>query len=84
MVLYDIPEMLGRPAFISSPSDEEGRYRLEVSRGGLYYAAARSVIGRPPETGELMGFYDGRDDHSLVLKVGDRVDGIDIMVREVW
>ena len=84
MVLYDIPEMLGRPAFISSPSDSEGRYRLEVSQGGLYYAAARSVIGRPPETGELMGFYDGTEDHSLVLEVGDRVDGIDIVVQEVW
>ena len=84
MFLYDIPEMLGRPVFISSPSDEEGHYRLEVSRGGLFYAAARSVIGRPPETGELMGYYDGSEDHSLVLEVGDRVKGVDVVVREVW
>ncbi|MDF1535352.1 MAG: hypothetical protein P1S46_02485 [bacterium] len=84
MVLYDIPEMVGRPAFISSPSDDNGRYRLEVSRGGLFYAAARSVIGRPSETGELMGFYDGTEDHSLTLEVGDRVQGVDIVVREVW
>ena len=84
VVLYDIPEMLGRPAFLSSPADEAGKYRLEVSRSGTFYAAARSVIGRPPETGELMGFYEGSEDHSLVLKWGDRLEGVDIVVREVW
>ena len=55
-----------------------------MSRGGRYYAAGRSVIGRPPETGELMGYYDGTEDHSLELKVGDRVDGVGIVVQEVW
>ena len=84
VVLYSIPEMLGRPVFISSPTDEDGSYRLEVSRDGRFYAAARSVIGRPPETGELMGFYDGTEDHSLMLEMGDRLEGVDIVVREVW
>jgi hypothetical protein len=84
VVLYSIPEMLGRPVFISSPTDESGSYRLEVSRDGRFYAAARSVIGRPPETGELMGFYDGTEDHSLLLKMGDRLEGVDIVVKEVW
>ena len=84
VVLYSIPEMLGRPAFISSPAEEDGTYRLEVSRTGKFYAAARSVIGRPPETGELMGFYDGTEDHSLTLQWGDRVEGVDIVVKEVW
>jgi len=84
VVLYSIPEMLGRPVFISSPTDEDGSYKLEVSRDGRFYAAARSVIGRPPETGELMGFYDGTEDHSLILEMGDRLEGVDIVVREVW
>ena len=84
VVLYSIPEMLGRPVFISSPTDETGSYAMEVSRNGTFYAAARSVIGRPPETGELMGFYDGSEDHSLVLQWGDRLKGIDIIVKEVW
>ena len=84
VVLYSVPEMLGRPMFLSSPTDENGSYRLEVSRNGKFYAAARSVIGRPPETGELMGFYDGTDDHSLILKMGDRLEGVDIVVKEVW
>jgi len=84
VVLYSIPEMLGRPTFISSPTDEDGFYRLEVSRNGRFYAAARSVIGRPPDTGELMGYYDGSDDHSVVLEMGDRLEGVDIVVKEVW
>jgi hypothetical protein len=84
VVLYSIPEMLGKPVFISSPTEDSGSYRLEVSRDGKFYAAARSVIGRPPETGELMGFYDGTEDHSLTLQWGDRLEGVDIVVREVW
>lgn len=84
VVIYASSEMLGRPDFISSPTDGKGGYRLEVPRGGTFYAAARSVIGRPPETGELMGFYDGTEDHSLTLEVGDRLEGVDIVVREVW
>jgi hypothetical protein len=84
VVLYNVPEMLGRPAFISSPTDDHGSFRLEVSRSGKFYAAARSVIGRPPETGELMGFYDGTEDHSLTLQWGDRLEGVDIVVREIW
>ena len=84
VVLYSIPEMLGRPVFISSPTDETGSYTMEVSRSGKFYAAARSVIGRPPETGELMGFYDGSQDHSIVLQWGDRLKKIDITVKEVW
>jgi len=84
VVLYSVPEMLGRPTFISSPAGDDGTYRLEVSRSGKFYAAARAVIGRPPETGELMGFYDGTEDHSLTLEWGDRVEGVDIVVREIW
>jgi len=84
VVLYSIPEMLGRPAYISSPAEDDGTYRLEVSRSGKFYVAARSVIGRPPETGELMGYYDGTGDHALILKWGDRLEGVDIVVKEVW
>lgn len=84
VVLYTIPEMIGRPVFLSSPTDENGFYRLEVSRSGTFYAAARSVIGRPPVTGELMGYYDGTEGHSLTLEWGDRVEGVDIVVKEVW
>lgn len=84
VVLYSVPEMLGRPVFVSSPSDEFGQYRIEVPTSGKFFAGARSVLGRPPEPGELIGFYGGSEDHSLVLRWGDRLKGIDITVKEVW
>lgn len=84
VVLYSRPEMVGRPAFISSPTDKDGTFRLEVSRGGKYFAAARSVIGRPPKTGDMEGFYSGTEDHSVELTIGDKLEGVDIVVRERW
>lgn len=82
--LYQSPDMLGRPSFVSSPSDAQGRYSLEVSQGGLYYLVARERIGGPPETGDLMGFYPGSADHSLTLQWGDRLDQVDFTVRETF
>jgi hypothetical protein len=31
-----------------------------------------------------MGFYDDTEEHSLMLEMGDRLEGVDIVVREVW
>jgi hypothetical protein len=31
-----------------------------------------------------MGFYDGTPDHSLALEMGDRLKGVDIVVKEIW
>lgn len=83
-LLFNDPEMLGRPAFVSSPSDSEGRYILEVSREGIFYLAARSMIGGPPETGQLLGYYSGSQDRSVTLRWGDRLVDLNIKVREVW
>lgn len=82
--LYDSPDMIGRPAFISSPTDSEGRYRLEASRVGSFYLAARSHTGGPPEPGQLMGFFPGSEDHSVRLQWGEHLTGLDIKVLEVW
>jgi len=84
VVLYEKPEMLGRPSFISSPADPEGNYMLEVSRVGKFYVAGRSTIGGPPETGDFVGFYSGSEDRSITLHWGDRKKNIDIVVREMW
>ena len=82
--LYSSSEMIGRPAFISSPTDSEGRYRLEASRIGKFYLAARSHMGGPPEPGQLMGFYQGSEDHSVGLRWGKHLSGLDIKVLSVW
>ena len=84
VVLYESGWMLGRPSFVSSATDSGGRYRLEVSRRGKFFVAARSVIGKPPETGELVGFYRGSEDHSIDLSSAERLRSVDITVRKVW
>jgi hypothetical protein len=84
VVLYGSADMLGRPLFISSESDAEGRYILEVSTEGVYFAAARSAIGKPPERGELIGFHAGSADRSLDLRNGKRFDDVDFTVKERW
>jgi len=82
--LYAKSAMIGRPDFISSPTDDKGRYRLEASKTGTFYLAGRSKIGGPPETGELMGYYAGSEDHAVRINWGDHQTGMDIPVREVW
>lgn len=85
VLLYTEPQMVGRPAYVSSPTDDAGNYILEVPGKGTYYAVARSFIGGPPKAGDLIGFYEGSADHSVVLKQGGKkVDGIDITVRRIW
>ncbi len=80
-LLYPTPSLAGRPAFISAPADEAGRYRLEVSRPGRFYLAARVKTGAPPEPGELQGTYHGTDDHSLTLSPGKPLSGVDLTME---
>ncbi len=82
--LYSTSDMIGRPAFISSLTDESGQYRLEASGVGTYYLAARSHIGGPPEPGQMMGFYQGSDDHSVILRWGSHLTGLDMKILKVW
>jgi hypothetical protein len=83
VLLYPSGAMAGRPAFISAPADGKGAFTLEAGREGRFFMAARQRIGAPPESGDLTGSYDGSDDHSLVLKWGQRVEGIVIEMEPV-
>jgi hypothetical protein len=82
-LLYPGAAMSGRPAAISGPADAEGRFKLEAAKEGTFYLAARERIGAPPMSGELMGTYDASDDHSLALKWGMRVEGIELTMEPV-
>jgi len=82
--LYDNPDLLNRPLFLSDVTKQDGRYRLPVPVPGRYYLGARSGYGGSPAPGDLYGRYEGTPDHALSVKDGDRLSGIDIVVREVW
>jgi hypothetical protein len=84
VILYDQPQMLNRPLFVSQPTGADGRYTLSLPEGGDYYLAARNTLGGAPGPGELYGTYDENPDHRLQLKTDDNLSGIDIRVEEMW
>lgn len=81
--LYDNPDLLNRPVFLSDVTGDDGRYRLPVPAPGTYYLGARDGYGGSPAPGDLYGRYEGSPGHSLTVREGDRLTGMDIVVEEV-
>jgi len=75
--------MIYKPDFISGITGEDGKYTITLSEGGEYFIAGRNTIGGPAEKGDLLGRYAGNEDHSVVIKDGEKVKGIDIVVETV-
>ncbi|MBI5418646.1 MAG: carboxypeptidase regulatory-like domain-containing protein [Deltaproteobacteria bacterium] len=82
--LYDNPDLLNRPIFLSDVTGEDGRYRLPVPVPGTYYLGARSGYGGSPAPGDLYGRYEGNPEHAVTIKERDHLTGVDIVVNEVW
>ncbi len=81
--LYTNPDLLNRPLFMSDVTGPGGGYRLPVPAPGTYYLGARSGYGGSPAPGDLYGRFEGSADHSLTVRAGDRLTGVDIVVEEV-
>lgn len=81
--LYDNPDLLNRPIFISEVTGDDGRYRLPVPIPGTYYLGARSGYGGSPVPGDFYGRYEGNGAHSVTIRGGDRLTGFDVEVSEV-
>ena len=76
--------MVGKPAHISAPSADDGRFVLNLADGGTYFIGARSAYGGPLEPGEWVGTYNGRTDHGLEIASGKQQTVGNITVKEVW
>jgi hypothetical protein len=72
-----------RPAAISRVVDADGRYVLNLPRGGVYFLGARSDYGDTPGSGEWYGRYEGTADHSIGVEAGNSCAGIDITVEKI-
>ncbi|NIP56431.1 MAG: hypothetical protein GWN13_08240 [Phycisphaerae bacterium] len=83
-LLYDDPMMLNRPLYVSQPTSEDGTFVLSFPDGGVYYLAARNELGGTPAPGELYGRYQGSADHSIRIRTGKVLEGIEIKVEEVF
>jgi hypothetical protein len=84
VLLYDDSMMLNRPLYVSHKSGADGSYQLSFPKGGHYYLAARNELGGTPAPGELYGRYQGTPDHSIEIKTGKVLEGIEIVVEEVY
>ena len=84
--VYTYVQMSERPKYVSERTGPDGRYVVYLPKGGTYYLAARDRFGGPPRIGDLYGRYDegSINPTGVVLKDGERRDGIDIMVFRVW
>ncbi len=56
--LYDNRELLGKPIFVSNPSDSNGEFTIFVKESGEYYVGIRKRLGDTPEADEELYFYD--------------------------
>ncbi len=74
--------MTAKPDFIAR-TGPDGRYMVNLSGGGEYFIGARNTLGGPAEKGDLLGRYNGNEDHSVVLKSGEKRNTIDIVVEKV-
>ncbi len=84
VLLYDDPQMLNRPLFVSQATGPDGAYVLSFPQGGTYYLAARDTLGGAPGPGDLYGTYDVTPDHGLEVETGAALEGIDLVVEEMW
>ncbi len=84
VLLYDDSMMLNRPLFVSQKTGADGSYQLSFPAGGHYYLAARDELGGTPAPGELYGRYQGSPDHSINIETGKALEGIEIVVDEVY
>ena len=83
-MLYDDSMMLSRPLYVSQESAADGTFALSFPKGGLYYLAARNELGGTPAPGELYGRYQGSQDHSVRIRTGKLLEGVEIKVEEVY
>jgi hypothetical protein len=84
--VYTYIQMSERPKYVGERTGSDGGYTVYLPRGGTYYLAARNRFGGPPRIGDLYGRYDkgSIDPSAVVVKEGEQLEGIDIIVFKVW
>ena len=75
--------MIYKPDFISNLTGEDGAYTLTLAGGGEFFIVARNTLGGPAERGDLLGRYAGNESHSVAVKAGEKLVGIDLVVEKV-
>ncbi|MDH3997773.1 MAG: hypothetical protein OET90_02935, partial [Desulfuromonadales bacterium] len=72
-----------RPAAISPPTGEDGRFIINLPQAGVYYIGAREEYGDSPAPGELFGMYEASADHGLKVDAQSAKQEIEITVEPI-
>lgn len=83
-LLYSDDAMLNRPLYVSQPTGADGRFQMSFPTGGTYYLAARNTLGGTPAPGDLYGRYQGVNGPAIRIGTGQALEGLQIVVEEVW
>ena len=78
---YKDDDMYRLPDFASTLTDDEGNYTLYLPAGGRYWLAGRFFAMKVPVQGEPFARYEGSDDHSVVVKEGTFLEGINMTLH---
>lgn len=78
---YRSAKMSGTPPYISSPSDSQGGFALNIAEAGRYWLLAREMIGGPAGQGELYGKWNkGSAASAIELSERTKVKEVQIYV----
>jgi len=61
----------------------DGRFIIELEKGGDYYIVAREKVGEAPDRGELYGLYEGTVNHAVTVIQGENLSGVDVVVDRI-
>jgi hypothetical protein len=78
---YASSDMKRLPDFVSTLTGDDGRFVLFLPDGGTWYLGARSHARGTPRPGEPVGKFEGSGDHSVQVRKGSFLDGIEIILR---
>ena len=83
VLAYLSRDITGRPVFISERTDKNGKYRLRVHDGGIFYLKVRSVYGGgTPEAGEFLNITEEFKPFLVILKKDQNLQGINLQVKK--
>jgi hypothetical protein len=82
VMVYTKRDRIGRPTYLSKPTNENGEYVIYLNKPGTYYVAARSVYGDLPRKGEAYGTYDANPDHKVEIADDTIINGIDVTMKK--
>ncbi len=77
VLLYQNKNMQGKPLYISSRTDREGKFSIRIPRGE-YFILARENIGGPPNMGEWYGKFK----EPVNVKDQEKIENINILVEK--